>query len=230
MVENVRETVHKSVERAVKRFFSKRFFSISTVASVVLVAFVVLVFVTLHPFSESWAHEIATALITVDGLILGFTILGVTVIIKRGFSTTRMTAIFEKHFKEFINELKVVEASDVKKMAEKIASTAVSALVDILSVPYTLFSAMYFLFASLLLAFMLFGVSDNTVGNPIFVSVFQSVMGLSILFLILGFHLTIKVLQDLTMKTSPKELFKAFEEAIRGIEQDSKGTTNTKKE
>jgi hypothetical protein len=89
---------------------------------------------------------------------------------------------------------------------------------------------MYFLLASLLSALMLFGVSDTTVSDPIFVSAFKSVMGFSIFFLILGFHLTIQVLKDLTMKTNPKELFKAFEEAMHRIEQDLKGTANTKKE
>jgi len=225
MVENVNKTIENSVKRIFKRFFSK-----STFVSVALVGLVVYAFITLHPFNETLAQEVATALITVNGIILGFTILGVTIVIERGFSITRMTAIFEKHLKEFRDELKVVEASDDKKMTEKIASMAASAMVDILTVPNMLFVAMYFLFASLLLAFMLFGVSDTTVNDRIFVSVFQFVMGLSISFLILGFHMTIKVLNDLTMKTSPKELFKAFEEAVHRIEQDSKGITKAKKE
>lgn len=219
------KTLDKNAKKALRQFFPK-----STYALVILVGFIIYMFVNLHPFNESLAQQFATALITVDGLILGFTIVGVTVVIERGFSVTRMTAIFEEHFKEFIHELKVVETSDAKKMTEKLTSTVELALADIISVPYVLFLAMYFLLASLLLAFMLFGVSDTTTSDPILVSAFKSMMGLSISFLILGFHLTIKVLQDLTMKTNPKELFKALEEAIHRVEQDLKGTANTKKE
>jgi hypothetical protein len=219
------KTLGKSVKKVTKQFFSK-----STIAIIILVGTIICVFVSLHPLNESLAQQFATALITVDGLILGFTILGVTVVIERGFSVPRITAIFEEHVNEFIHELKVVEISDVKKMKGKLASTVESALVDIISVPYVLFIAMYFLFASLLSAFMLFGVSDTTTSDPISVWAFNIVMGLSISFLIFGFHMTIRVLEDLTMKTNPKELYKAFEEAFNQIEQNLKGTTNTKKE
>jgi len=99
------KTIRKKAEEAAKQFFPK-----STFASVILVGFVVLVFVNLHPFNESLAQEIATALITVDGLILGFTIVGVTVVTERGFSIPRMTTIFEKYLKEFIEEQKVATA------------------------------------------------------------------------------------------------------------------------
>lgn len=95
---------------------------------VITVEIVVLGFVALHSSNESLTQQIATAFITIDGLILGFTILGVTVVAERGFSIPRMTAIFEKHSKEFIDELKVVEASDAEKTAEKLASTAESAI------------------------------------------------------------------------------------------------------
>jgi ABC-type protease/lipase transport system fused ATPase/permease subunit len=167
------KTIDKSYKKATKEFFSR-----STYVLVIIVELVVLGFVSLHPLNESLAQQIATALITVDGLILGFTILGVTVVAERGFSIPRMTAIFEEHFKELVDELKVVEASDAKKTAEKLTSSAESAIVDIVWVPSVLFIAMYFLLASLLSALMLFGVSDTTVGDPIFLLAFESVMGL----------------------------------------------------
>lgn len=219
------KTLNQSAKKATKRFFSR-----STFASAILVGIIIYAFVILHPFDESLAQRFATALITVDGLILGFTILGVTVVIERGFSVTRMTAVFEEHLEKLIHELKVGETSDAKKMTEKLASTVESAMADIISVPTVLFVAMYLLLASLLLAFMLFGFSDTTTNDAIFVSAFRLVVGLSIFFLILGFHLTIKVLQDLTMKTDSKEFLKAFEEATHQIEQDLKRTANTKKE
>ncbi|HUW47611.1 MAG TPA: hypothetical protein VMW36_02570, partial [Patescibacteria group bacterium] len=135
------KTLDKNVKKVTKQFFSK-----STIASVILVGIGICVFLSLHPFNESLAQQLATALITVDGLILGFTILGVTVIIERGFSAPRMTAIFEEHLKEFFQELKIVEISDTKKLTEKISSTVESAMIGIISVPYVLFVAMYFLF------------------------------------------------------------------------------------
>lgn len=214
----------KTTDKSYKKV-TKDFLSASTFALVILVELVVFGLVSLHPLNESLAQQIATALITVDGLILGFTILGVTVVAERGFSIPRMTAVFEEHFKKFIDELKVVEASDAEKTAEKLTSSAKSAIVDIIWFPSVLFMAMYFLLASLLTALMLFGVSDTTVSEPLLAAIFQMVMGLSIFFLILGFHSTIQVLKDLTMKTSPKELFKALEEALHRIEQDLKTTT-----
>jgi hypothetical protein len=89
---------------------------------------------------------------------------------------------------------------------------------------------MYFLLTSLLSALMLFGVSDTMVGNIIVVSAFKVVLGFSIFFLIFGFHLTIQVLEDLSMKTNPKEIKKAFEEALHEIEEGLNRATKAKKE
>lgn len=215
--------MRKTAEKSAEKFFSK-----SITVKITLVVLIVSVFVNLHPFNEGLAQQIATALITVDGLILGFSILGVTVVIERGFSATRMTAIFEEHLKEFINELKGVEVSDAEKMKEKLTSIFESATADIVSVPIVLFAAMYSLLASLLTAFMLFGVSDTTAADVIFVLAFKIVLSISIFSLILGFHLTIKVLQDLTLRTNRKKISKAFGEAFQRYEQDLKA--HTKKE
>ena len=203
------KTIEKSAEKATKQFFSN-----STLVKIILIVLVISVFVSLHPFNESLAHQTATALITVDGLILGFSILGVTVVIERGFSATRMTAIFEERLKEFVDNLKVVEASDAKKIKEKVASAVESAIGDIVSIPTILFVAMYLLLASLLSAFMLFGVSDTTAADGLLVLAFKIVLSVSLYSLILGFHLTIKVLQDLTMKANWTKVSKALEKAI----------------
>jgi hypothetical protein len=220
------KTANKSAKEVSKQFFSK-----SNFISIAVASAVVLGFVNLHPLNASLAQQIATALITVDGLILGFSILGVTIVSERGFSITRMSAILKKNFREFIDELKEEEVSGAKKIKEKLASTAESAIFEIISVPSFLFQAMYFLLVSLLSALMLFGVSDDLItAYPIMLSVFSTVLVFSLLFLILGFHLTIKVLQNLTMKTNPKDLLKAFEEAIAEIGQDLKKIESPKSE
>lgn len=220
-------TQEMSYEKATRQFLPA-----STILLVTAVLIFIFGFLYQHPFNESFAHQIATALITVDGLILGFTILGVTVVAERGFSRSRMTDIFEKHLKKFLDEFGVAERSDAEKAfwGEKLESTTESAVADIISVHSALFVAMYFLLTSLLSALMLFGISDNTVSDPIFVWAFRFVMIVSVNFLILGFHLTIQVLKDITMKTNRRELDKAFGEAFDRVEQDLKKTRNTKKE
>lgn len=217
---------NKILGQVIKRVFSKSF-----LASLILGGFFVFGLINLHPFNESWAWEIARDLITVDGLILGFTILGVTVVAERAAerrsSIPRMTSLLRK----FLKELKAAEAPltkiDVEKV-ERFISTGESSIVDIVF-PNSIYAAMYNLFGSLLLAFTLLGVSDTTVSNPVVVELFRVAMAVSISLLIFGFHLTIEVLVDITTKSDSKELFKAFREAIHGIEQDLKERTDTKK-
>jgi len=226
------KTEHKILGQVMKRVFSKSF-----LASLILGGFFVYGLINLHPFTESWAWEIARDLITVDGLILGFTILGITVVAERAAerrsSLPRMTSLLKK----FIAELKAVAQTshtkiDVEKVEKSILtveSAMESAIVDIIF-PYSIFVAMYNLLGSLLLAFTLFGVSDATVSNPVTVEVFRIVIAVSLSLLIFGFHLTIQVLLDFTTKPDSKEAFKKFKEAIHGIEQDLKERPDTRKE
>ena len=72
--------------------------------------------ITLNGYSETWAWEIAKTIISIDGILLGFTIVGITLFFsERGYAMTRMSEIFEKHFKEFLTELKVVEQVESEK-------------------------------------------------------------------------------------------------------------------
>jgi uncharacterized protein YacL len=123
----------------------------------------------------------------------------------------------------------VVEISDAQKTEEKIESAIVSALIDIFTVPHLLFVAMGLVFASLVSALMLFGFSDSMANSyPIVANVFQSVLSFSIFTLVLGFYMTIRVLQDLTTKMEPQKIAKALGKALENIEQDLKKATAKK--
>ena len=66
-----------------------------------------------HGMTEKFAHDIATLIVTLDGIILGFTFIGVTLLLsERAHFSYRMVSIFNKHFDDFIKGLKVVDVQD----------------------------------------------------------------------------------------------------------------------
>jgi hypothetical protein len=213
-------TGNKMNEKALKKSAEKSITELlpwsSTALLVVLVAFAVSV-VNLHPPSEGWFSGVATALVTVDGIILGSIILGVTVIAERGLSASLMTPILVQHFESFIENLKVGEVLDSAKLKEKIELAVASALVEITTVPYLLFVAMGCVFASLVIALTLFGFDYGIVSNPLAVMAFKAMLSLSISALVAGFYVTIRVLRDMTTKMDPKKVAKAIEEVLGAV-------------
>ena len=135
---------------------------------------------SLGGISKEWAWEVAKAFISVNGLLIGFIILGMTVFLRRGYTRALFRKSVEESANEFIGELK-----DLKKKSEKITQKELqerlfsSALYPLMDIPLlrTLFSSsMEWLLISIGFALLLFGVSTETVNNyPILEFLFNAV-------------------------------------------------------
>lgn len=161
-----------------------------------------------HEFSESWAWEIAKSIISIDGIILGFTIIGVTLFFsERGYLTSRMAEVFEKLFEDFLKQPRV----EISK--SEIVSKVQSALAESLVVPSSIPASMVCLALSIAFALPLFGVSDAT-ANTLLEQVFFFPLYLSIYFLILGIYLTYKFIDEFVAIASQIEATKTFEKSL----------------
>jgi hypothetical protein len=177
---------------------------------ILLTAFAVSV-VNLHPPSEGWFSGVATALMTVDAIILGFSILGVTIIAERRLSASIRNRIPRQIIESLAKNLKTVEDLDSTKLKEKIELALASTLMEITAVPYFLFVAIGCVFASLVTALTLFGFDYIIVSNPLAVMAFRAMLSLSISALVAGFYVTVKVLRDMTTKVGPEKVTNAIE-------------------
>ena len=184
-----------------------------------------------HGFSESWAWEIAKSVITIDGIILGFTIIGVTLFSsERIYSTSRMVDIFKEHFVDFWKELKVMELSNYGKIQRKFASSVESAITDILVVPTSIPACMVSLVISIAFALSLFGVSDVTVDNIVLKSVFTIALFLSIAFLMIGIYLAIKFTQEFVSQTSRAQMLEAYKKSLETFIKECEDAVAEKKD
>lgn len=187
-----------------------------TFATILVVSVGICVLLSFHEFNEEWAWEIAKQLITIDVAIIGFTILGITISSERRISKTRFQNSLSEHFKNFFDQLRVVELAEPKTLRKKLRSTLLDVFVDFFSevfyMPYSLISSMNFLFASLLLALPLFGVGDTTGDTYVGKLFFFGVMSLSITFLVVGIYLTIKSLEHIVIRKAGQSLEKPFKE------------------
>ena len=94
--------LEKRLGRKIEKYFMMYVGGYKSAFLLVIISLSVCSFMLAHGFSESWAWEIAKSIITIDGVILGFTIVGVTLFYsERGYPTSRMVEVFEKHFEDF---------------------------------------------------------------------------------------------------------------------------------
>ena len=200
----------KIVEKYWRKYFNRKsffliwFFSFS-------VSFVAL----LHGLSESWAWEIAKTIITLDGVILGFTIIGVTLFSsERTRSTSRIVGIFRKHLKDFWKELRVVEVSNSENIKRRFVSSLESAITETFVVPSTLPACMVFLVISIAFALSLFGVSDATLNDIILRDVFKVLFSLSIGFMMLGIFFTFKFMEEIFFTSISIDMTEALEKSL----------------
>jgi hypothetical protein len=119
-------------------------------------AAIMITFVNFHGFSESWAWEIAKTIISLNGIILGFIIVGVTLFFsERGYAIQRCTEIFGQHLKDALNNLKVVELSDIEKLKKWFTESIESATAEAIATPSIIPGSIIALSISIGLAFSL---------------------------------------------------------------------------
>jgi len=175
----------------------------------------IVILVTLHGYSENWAWEIAKTIISLNGIIIGFIIVGVTLFFsERGYATRRFTEIVGQHLEDALNNLKVVELSDQEKLKKRFAETLESATAEAAIVPATIPACIYVLSISIGLALSLFGVNDATGNDIILRSIFGLILSLSIGFQVWGIYLTYKFMEDFVVHTFRFEMTEGLKKAL----------------
>jgi Na+/melibiose symporter-like transporter len=194
-------------------------------------AAIMITFVNFHGFSESWAWEIAKTIISLNGIILGFIIVGVTLFFsERGYAIQRCTEIFGQHLKDALNNLKVVELSDIEKLKKWFTESIESATAEAIATPSIIPGSIIALSISIGLAFSLFGVNDATQNDIMLRSIFSFILSLSISFQVFGIYLTYKFIQDFVKHAFKFEMAKGLKKALEDFTKEVENIETKSKE
>ena len=182
----------------------------------------VLIVTAQHELNEDWAWKLAESLITLNGIILGFSIIALTMQIERVFPQSRMIKVFEKHLIDFIKELKLGELADSEKIEEKLVSSMDDAVKEIYVIPVWTIVAIFNLVMSTALAISLFGVSDTTSADAVLRNFFHFIAGTSIINLMFGIFATFKSLTGIMMKSFETQVLKSFKTLFEEFSENKK--------
>jgi hypothetical protein len=151
-----------------------------------------------HGMSGPFAREIATLIVTLDGIILGFTFIAVTLLLsERAYFSARMAEVLERHLGNFLQELKVVDVQDNKKVEKNLTSCIQSAIEESSAMPSTIPLSIIVLIISIFLALSLFGVNDTMTSPSLAESFFCVPFSLSLCFAMIGIYAVYKFINEL---------------------------------
>lgn len=211
---DLQKRMEKKIEKSIRAYIG----SWKTALLIGCLSLIVGSLALLHGLSESWASEIAKSIITIDGIILGFTFVGVTFFSPdKSYSMSHIDEIFRKHFEDIWKELKAAETLDRKKIEGIFTSILESAAAEIVVIPTSISMSMISLAISVALALSLFGVSDVTANNFLLELLFSNILILSIGFLMEGIFLTYKFIEQLTSTTFKMQSKKALEKSLENL-------------
>ena len=223
IVENEIEKLKKGLS---KEAFKWMWGSRKTIVLLFVISLIISMFSNLHGMNESWAWEVAKALITINGLVLGFSILGMTVFARRGFTRAAFKVTLQKQFAGFINRLGKSGEKNKDAFNENVIREFLSLFFhpffETFIVQYAVMLSMVYLLASVGLAFCLFGVNDVTIGNPIFKELFSSIYTLAIVMLLLGVFLVLRGIFSLMEKNMEIEIKGAFKTVLDSLQKEKK--------
>jgi hypothetical protein len=171
--------------------------------------------------SEERASEIAKALITINGLLIGFTILGITAISKRGYTEIIFRGAVEQSANEFATRvehaLKKPKEYTKEGSIDKFLSSLFYPFFDVIILQVFLVS-MEYLLVSIGCALCLFGASTEVVGNPLVNSLFSLVYSLSITMFLWGAYFIIYGVRTILEKGTEINVEQQFEIAANIFE------------
>lgn len=187
--------------------------------------------VNLHGFSESLAWEFAKTVISLNGIILGFIIVGVTLFFsERGYTRQRFIEIVGQHLDDALDNLKVKELSDIEKLKERFSESIESALAEAVAVPAIIPGSILTLSVSIGLALSLFGVNDATKDDIFLRTIFGFVLSFSIIFMVFGIYLTYKFIQDFVKHASLFEMTRGLKTALEDFPKKVENIATKNKE
>lgn len=138
---------------------------------IILLGVIIGLFSVPYPINQEWAWQVAESLITINGLIIGFGILGLTVFSERGYSRN----IFKKLAEESIDNLltnvehleKTQEEISPKEFKERIISNILYPFIDIQYLQEMVLSSMRLSLMSIGCSLLLFGVTPERINNSL---------------------------------------------------------------
>jgi len=150
--------------------------------------------------NEAWAWEVAKALITINGLLIGFSILGITVFVRRSYTQT----ILRESCEEIANDIARHLLQSGKKLDEltlEELSSLTGTLFEIPALSFAFQLSIAFFLVSIGLALCLFGVTPERAENPIVADMFSLVYGFAIANFLNGVYGTMYGINQILKKT-----------------------------
>lgn len=210
---NVIDKVTKDLEKA---FLPSR----KTQVAFILIGVAIGYVSTFCGMSEEWASEVAKALITINGLVIGFTILGITVFSKRGYSEAIFRKSVEQSASRFINYVQDLEKEfTAEQLKEKFLSSLIYPFFDVIMLREVFSGSIKCSLISIGFALCLFGVSTEAVSNPLIEFLFVFVYSLSISTFIWGAYYIIYCVRAILEKATEYDTKQQFEIAIDAFER-----------
>lgn len=212
----------KLIDKALKGFKPSR----KMMTLLIVIGIVISAFSTYRGISEEWASEVANALITINGILLGFTILGITVFSKRSYTETMFRKSVEESATEFASHvegiLESLDKTSMKGLEEKFISSLFYPFVDVILLRESFLRSMQLLLVSIGSALCLFGINTDVLSNPFLNFFFRIAYCISISMFLLGTYFIMYGVRSILEKSMGFNVEKQFEIAESVFEKKIK--------
>mgnify|MGYP001085265536 CR=1 FL=1 len=209
-----------------KRLKRQIFPSRKTSAMFILIITAIGLVSTFQGISEAWAWEVAKALININGLLMGFCILGITVFSKSGFSRTMFRKSVEESATEFISHLqylgKNLEEYTAEGLAEKFFFSLLYPFLDVVLLREVFLFSMKYLLVSIGFALCLFGVNAETSSNPFLKTLFSLFFSFALACFVWGAYFIMYAVRTILEKGTEINVKKGLEISISTFEKKLK--------
>jgi hypothetical protein len=191
-------------------------------ALLVVLLFSVLISLVLlsHGIAQDWAWALAQALITVNGLIFGFFILGTTYLSTKESAIDLYTQLIDnKILEQLVAQTRQENLKEAEKAVKKNVSPILSTSAEHLGYFTGKFEAsVYFPIVSIGFSLCLFGVNDTVATNTFLLNVFNFITFAAIYFLIIGTYEILECISFVMEKNAESATSKSseiFEKILR---------------
>jgi len=222
LVEERRQALLKETERKLDNEI-RQIVSPSNITLVLLcIGVSVISLVSWESMSRTWALEVAKDLITVNGVVLGFVILGMTLFLRRGLPSK----IIEESIEKAVQRLQEMKEGTYPPPATLEDLMEKEFIPIILTGPYHvgIFEGAFklsttFILVSIGLSFCLFGVSDTLLASLNFKSLFLLFYAFALYFFLAGAYVIFNAMFKLTRLISRSALNKTYELIMKRLDK-----------
>lgn len=179
-VEIDKERVIRNVEKYAKKYqpSNKILFLVALLGAIIGLVSVP------QPINQEWAWQVAGSIITINSLIMGFSILGLTVFSERGYSKSIFKKLAEESADNLITDLerlgKTQKEVSNKELIERILSNTLHPFIDIQYLREIMLISMKYSLMSIGCCLLLFGVTPERINDPLLRFTFYAVYSMAI--------------------------------------------------